>query len=491
MKKKLISLLNFKYIIIINMDLKRTISELYFKINNYEIDQSTLSYYINVITKKKFSDKDIARWLKDNIRKRKKKRVYVKKIKCDYQKVSKEFIKDNYIKIAQCEPDEETLEYYFKIINEKKYSNKDCLKYLNENLVKKKIRVGNHKIIRKTLKEIFQEFFNEIIHDDVLEYYFNILNEKRLNVKDIKKWIKINKESIDKYIKSKKKEYIEKKNIKQLLVKNNDYNVKLQLNNYFNNYHSFDEFKNYFKDKKIAIIGPSPSVKDKEDGDFIEENFDIIVRINKQWKHSKDLDKYIGKRTDILFNCLNSSGDCGGEIDFEYLKNNKVKYIVSTIKYDFNNKNNNDFQFKNLELFNYYYYFHSKNKNRIKFIPINNDIYDKYSKMCDTRLNSGLMAIFYILEFEIKELYIKGFSFFTDGYLLDYRNRIDNIIVKDMNQMKKQLYNFMFVKNKNHDVEKQFQIFKKIYLKNTNKIKLDDKLKYLISLNSLNDCLKI
>ena len=101
------------------------------------------------------------------------------------------------------------------------------------------------------------------------------------------------------------------------------------------------------------------------------------------------------------------------------------------------------------------------------------------------------MAIFYLLEFEIKELYIKGFSFFTDGYLLDYRNKIDKVRVKNMEDMKKQLHNFMFIKNKNHNVEKQFKIFKQVYLKNIDKITLDEKLKYLIKLNSLEECFKI
>ena len=60
---------------------------------------------------------------------------------------------------------------------------------------------------------------------------------------------------------------------------------------------------NYYellKDKKIAIIGPAPSVKSFENGDEIESEYDLIIRINKQWKHSSELDKYIGKRTDPL-----------------------------------------------------------------------------------------------------------------------------------------------------------------------------------------------
>lgn len=269
-----------------------------------------------------------------------------------------------------------------------------------------------------------------------------------------------------------------------MLLKKNKFEIKSALNNYFNNYYDRNELREYLKNKKIAIIGPSPSVKDEENGDYIENNYDIIVRLNKQWKHDESLNKYIGKRTDILFNCLNYSKDCGGDIDINYLNKMGVKYIISTTKYEYNS-NDKDKQFSNLEIFNYYYYFHQKNKNLIKFIPIENHIYDKFSKLCNTRLNTGLAAIFYLLEFDIKELYIKGFSFFTDGYLLDYRNEINNKKVFTSKQMKAELYNFLFVENSNHNVQNQFDKFKEIYSEKKNIIKLDKKLKYLININKL------
>ena len=150
-------------------------------------------------------------------------------------------------------------------------------------------------------------------------------------------------------------------------------NIKHEYNILSNMMTSEDEFKNYVRNKKVAIIGPAPSVKDQENGHFIESEYDIIIRINKQWKHAPELDKYIGKRTDILYNCLDYRDDCGGEMDIDYLAN-KIKFLVCPIKYDFLNKTHRDTQFHGKSFLHWYNYFHMKNnnaKNSLNFIHIN------------------------------------------------------------------------------------------------------------------------
>ena len=92
------------------------------------------------------------------------------------------------------------------------------------------------------------------------------------------------------------------------------------------------------------------------------------------------------------------------------------------------------------------------------------------------------MAIFHILSFDIKELYITGFTFFLDGYLHDYRNIINNSVCKDENDSVNKVIDFMVKKNKNHNQEKQWKLFKDIYEKNRGKIILDDTLKDIVKL---------
>lgn len=257
--------------------------------------------------------------------------------------------------------------------------------------------------------------------------------------------------------------------------------IKNKYNIICNQYTDITEFSNFLKNKKVAIIGPSPSVKSSKNGLFIEENYDVIVRVNKHWKHDPSLNEYIGERTDILYNCLDYREDCGGKIDFEYIKD-KVQYIVSTIKYDFNNKKHRDKQFHGKSFLNWYYHFHKNNQNKVKFIPISSSLYDEYDTKAGTRINTGLMAIFHILYFDIQELYIKGFSFFLDGYLTDYRNVINNEVCSNDTDTVSKVFDFMVVKNHNHDQEKQWMLFKEVYNKKKDIITLDDTLEKIINL---------
>ena len=246
--------------------------------------------------------------------------------------------------------------------------------------------------------------------------------------------------------------------------------------------------EDFFKNKKVAIIGPSPSIRNEENGDFIEENYDVIVRINKQWKHDPSLDKYIGKRTDMIYNCLDFSEECGGTMDVDYLKNNNIKMIVDPIQYLYDNKKQRDYYlFSGTYRLNMYTYFHLNNKNKIPFGMIDPIKYKVWDKCADTRINTGLLAIVDILHCDIKELYVKGFTFFKDGYVKDYRSSINNIefIEKDSAQhVKKRLE-----QGRNHDQKKQWKFFKTLLQHDAlrKKIKMDNALETIMNLENFDN----
>ena len=66
-----------------------------------------------------------------------------------------------------------------------------------------------------------------------------------------------------------------------------------------------DNFSNYIKDKKVIIVGPSPSAF-KNTKDFIE-SYDIICRIKKSFPIQKEHEPYIGSRTNILISHLKTT----------------------------------------------------------------------------------------------------------------------------------------------------------------------------------------
>jgi hypothetical protein len=245
--------------------------------------------------------------------------------------------------------------------------------------------------------------------------------------------------------------------------------------------------KNYesiFSGKKVAIIGPSPSIYNEENGDEIEEKYDIIVRINKQWHHNSNLNSYIGKRTDILYNCMNCSEECGGIIDIDYVKQHNLQLIVDPIMFGYNMKNTRDFIFRGTKRLDFYVFFHMNNQGEIPFGMIRLEKYMEWDKNANTRINTGLLTILDILSSDAEEVYVKGFTFFKDGYIRDYRSKIGG---KETNKHTsgKIVLSYMD-KYKIHDQEKQWNFFK-IFIQDDkikSKLKMDKALQHIMELTS-------
>ena len=63
------------------------------------------------------------------------------------------------------------------------------------------------------------------------------------------------------------------------------------------------EYSHLLKNKTVAIVGPSSSVKVKGNGEKIE-SCDLVIRINQGIDHAKNNSEYVGHRTDVLYNSL-------------------------------------------------------------------------------------------------------------------------------------------------------------------------------------------
>ena len=246
------------------------------------------------------------------------------------------------------------------------------------------------------------------------------------------------------------------------------------------------KYEDIFSGKKVAIIGPSPSIYNEENGCEIEDEYDIIVRINKQWHHDSSLDTYIGKRTDILYNCMNFSEECGGIINTDYVKHHNLKLIVDPIMFGYNMQNTRDHIFRGIKRLDWYVMFHLNNRNNIPFGMINMDKYIEWDKQVDTRINTGLLAILDVLSSDAEEVYIKGFTFFKDGYISNYRNKIGGKETSEENSSQAVL-SYMD-KYKIHDQEKQWYFFKTFIQDDVikSKLKMDKALTDIMNLSSYN-----
>ena len=294
---------------------------------------------------------------------------------------------------------------------------------------------------------------------------FNTILNKHPN---IKKALFVPKERIFNYI--------------EKLNKNEKIKFVLECNKY-----CLKNYKKIFENKKVAIIGPSPSIRNNENGEYIEKNYDIIVRVNKQWKFDSKLEKYIGKRTDILYNCIDHDEDCGGVIDTNYLKRTGVKLIVDPLKLDYFNPRTRDNIFHSSYRLNNYVFFHLNNQHIINFGMVNKTLYEKWDKESDTRINTGMLCIIDILHYNAKEVYVKGFSFFKDGYLSSYRNVIFGN--KCIEETSSNIVLDVMKRGGNHNQEKQWIYLKKL-LENKEmkeKFKPDMILDKILKLKNFND----
>jgi len=225
----------------------------------------------------------------------------------------------------------------------------------------------------------------------------------------------------------------------------------------------------FLKNKKVIIVGPSASTLINKNGNFID-SFDIVIRVNRGVEPTKLYSEFIGKRTDILYNCMLEKPDNGGIIDVQLLKDNNVKYIIYHPEVSFEGICiNKPPRALNMNTINN---LHSNNINTQMIDPI---FYNSISKKVSCRPNTGFIALFHLLSFDIKELYITGYTFYLDGFMDGYKDQVDkekfrNKCFKSKRHNQKNLWNFL-KQQKNLD----------------NRIKTDKYLEKILSLDDLNN----
>jgi hypothetical protein len=186
-----------------------------------------------------------------------------------------------------------------------------------------------------------------------------------------------------------------------------------------------------FRGKRVAIVGPADSAYDQENGAFID-GFDFVIRLNKAlvtW--DKDNEKYLGKRTDILFHSFYENMDTGGAgpLDWKVFKNFGVHYLIQP-RFDRDGWRLMFNYFKKyLDTHNIIYVFPYRYYQRI----IN--LFDNYYP---TR---GFYALHSALTAPCAEVFITGFTFFKTPYAKGYRDNIQNVSASKEHILKQGLHN--------------------------------------------------
>jgi hypothetical protein len=218
-----------------------------------------------------------------------------------------------------------------------------------------------------------------------------------------------------------------------------------------------ENFENFVSGKRIAVVGPAGSIFGSNQRDLID-SYDLVLRFNSALPISEGMKTDVGSRTDILCNCLEPHPTSGGTINPKLWNACGVKWVVCpyprSLSYVANNVRG----------------FIQKNGDLLKFTDTPLQFFKDIETQINTRPNTGILGIMYLLSFDISELYITGITFARDGYRPGYK---DNISVERY----KQLANSHI-----HQQEPQLKFLREI-LKTETRVVTDDALTKILQEN--------
>ncbi len=215
------------------------------------------------------------------------------------------------------------------------------------------------------------------------------------------------------------------------------------------------EIKELVDGKRVCIICPSPSLEGLGEGSLID-SYDVVIRINQKFKMSKEKEIDYGSRNDILIGSFNQKNINECNKNYDYIKT--YKHVLGVMP-------NSQYQPK-------INFFNKMTKDGVKCTRLNDKYIYKVFKDVGTVPNSGLMGIALLMNYNIKELYIAGLTFYNMGTF----GEIYNSEYKDSVKSVGQAVNKNSHDHKIHKQQPQINYFKKLHTNNKDIIKLD---KYL------------
>jgi len=223
----------------------------------------------------------------------------------------------------------------------------------------------------------------------------------------------------------------------------------------------FDE--NWFKDKRVVIVGGADSVLKEKKGNYIDD-FDVVVRINKGVEVIESQKDYVGTKTDFLFHAFfDNKNEVGhSPITLELWEKENVKNLV----YTNNHKCSKDGMYNFLN-------FIWKSKGKLKCTEVPQNLYKKNNNAIKPFWpTTGFIAINTVFNCKPKEIYITGITFFKTPHNTAYRK--ENI--EEFQKMFKE-------KSGSHNPNAEYEFIKELYIKFPHIISVDKTLKEIIATN--------
>ena len=220
--------------------------------------------------------------------------------------------------------------------------------------------------------------------------------------------------------------------------------------------------------KRVALIGPSPHLKNSNNGSFID-SFDTVIRINELGVSDSLIDDY-GSKTNVAFLTLTEQSVPVYKEMIKELDLNSLNLVVHPRdKLNFNPYEKTYSKKSSFE------YFNELNLD-IDLYQVEKPSFEERCEYFSCFPTTGGLAIYEILQHDFAELYISGFSFYTTKY----KYNTPRIIFEQQNPFVDQKHN---IRKSGHNTDKEVKIINQLLSLNSSKNITYDRLFKKIILN--------
>lgn len=193
-------------------------------------------------------------------------------------------------------------------------------------------------------------------------------------------------------------------------------------------------YKNYLRNKSVAIIGPAPSLEKKSLGRTIDQ-FDIIIRPNAQLPYAQHLHADYGSRTDVLYSNMMAYNR-----HTNYAALNALDFVCTAFPSTgtFSRSNYRFLQYK---------------AEKLQYREMPAELFAYTKRKYGLFPNTGLIAILDLLRMPVSKLLIAGFTFYRGNKLYTDKGHAVYSDKKTNRLLKGGIF------NKGHHPEKQWDAF--------------------------------
>ena len=224
----------------------------------------------------------------------------------------------------------------------------------------------------------------------------------------------------------------------------------------------------------MALVGPAMYLEGSNLGLEID-SYDLVARINRGVELVDTFENDVGKKTDIVYSCLIEKPANAGIINAdELLEKYGVKFLCTPPKSDYSGVSQGDIvhdMAKNETV--------EEIKRKMGFRVIDYKLNNLIAREIYCRPNTGFLAIYDLLFSKVSQLGLYGFSFYLDGFIKGCKDGIEEEEGKTEQEFSEKCFN-----SKRHNQENMWA-FAKNSLLNNSRVYLDDTLRKILSMNSL------